>query len=45
MVERWGSEAEAAGPGNSFLLFFALFTLHCCVPGVHMCFVVCVYDW
>ena len=22
MVERWGSEAEAAGPGNSFLLFF-----------------------
>ena len=21
MVERWGSEAEAAGPGNSFLLF------------------------
>ena len=24
MVERWGSEAEAAGPGNSFLLFFYL---------------------
>ena len=24
MVERWGSEAEAAGPGNSFLLFYHL---------------------